>query len=120
MTPTFKALTPAGEWVEGYYFFNNEVHGIMNSKLFSGTWVQVIPETVCMSTPIKDRNNKIVFVGDEIVDEWTSIKHIVKLGYCKEYDFTGFYAESKDGKQSAINHNYNEFITLTGKNIYNL
>ena len=122
MTPTFKALTPAGEWVEGWYFCNGSEHGIINSKFFTGSWVAVLPETVCMATPIKDRHKNTVFIGDEIIDGMSNIKYIVKYGFCKKYAFTGVYVESLEGREATINNDsgedHNHFITLTGKNIH--
>ncbi len=75
MTPTFKALTPAGEWVEGYrYDLWNPIQGnripvIDKSDRFdqdgdSVAVVEVLPETVCMATGVVDGEGKMIWEGD--------------------------------------------------------
>lgn len=115
-TPTFKAIAPAGEWVEGWYFCNGSEHGIINSKFFTGSWVAVLPETVCMATGLTDRNGKMIYEGDEAVDTLgnpiTIMWNASKASFClrsPKWVFEHYFEEACEAEQ----------LTLTGKNIHN-
>ena len=122
MTPTFKALTPAGEWVEGWYFFNGSEHGIINNKFFPGSWIEVLPETVCMATGRPDSNGKMMFNGDFVqVDEWIDGMKCYSGIYRIEYnavDCAFLLVDDRDMIVRAMRFNEMDTYTLTGKNIH--
>jgi len=91
MTPTFKALTPAGEWVEGWLMrhkrFLDEKPYIKSSNIGEIVWYEVLPETVCMSTGRADSTGKMMFNGDFVqVDEWMEARQNHSIIYRIEYD----------------------------------
>lgn len=56
---TFKALTPAGEWVEGWFEHSfKDAPVIWTRDKLKGVLHIVLPETVCMATGLTDRNGK--------------------------------------------------------------
>ena len=123
-TPTFKAITPAGEWVEGWYFCNGSEHGIINSKFFTGSWVAVLPETACMATGRTDSKGKMMFNGDVIIFEdtltpmqtGTECEAIQSIGaICWNNEECKFYVTNI---QSADIIDVWDSATLTGKNIH--
>ncbi len=134
-TPTFKALTPAGEWVEGYrYDLWNPIQGnripvIDKSDRFdqdgdSVAVVEVLPETVCMATGRTDSKGKMMFNGDVIIFEdtltpmqtGTECEAIQSIGaICWNNEECKFYVTNI---QSADIIDVWDSATLTGKNIH--
>lgn len=125
MTPTFKALTPAGEWVEGWFdhslkdapviWFHKEGH--------EAGFYEVLPETVCVSTGRPDSNGKMMFNGDFVqVDEWIDGMKGYSGIYCIEYtnlDCAFFLVDyNKSAEDMAIPFNEMDTYTLTGKNFH--
>jgi hypothetical protein len=75
-----------GEWVYGYYcvlpeFHYDKEYNLIETKLqhqiygkksdgFGCGWTVVVPETVCQSTGLTDKNNTVIWEGDFIhIDE---------------------------------------------------
>lgn len=128
MTPTHKALTPAGEWVEGWFdhslkdapviWFHKEGH--------EAGFYEVIPETVCMATGRSDSNGKMMFNGDfvqvdELVAEMQNHSEIYRI----EYDSLGcifklMRLNPQPYQSKFIYFNAYDTYTLTGKNINDL
>src|SRR5574343_755800 len=77
MPPTHKALTPTGEWVEGWYYEHNLKSYIVyedHSDNASTSYNQeALPETMCMATGRPGSNGKMMYEGDEITFEDTEI-----------------------------------------------
>lgn len=114
-----------GEWVEGYllqsnlivpagHFFNfcrcNDKNIITNDSCL--VFYEVIPETVGQCTGLNDKNNKKIFEGDIVSNEWCLISgnSVVKFGehrgsyMSKEYQqgHYGFHLEHLDPSEEAI------------------
>jgi uncharacterized phage protein (TIGR01671 family) len=80
------------EWSYGCYFYNGNEHGIVNNKAFTGSWVEVHPETVGQFTGLQCKNGD-VYEGDIIKDKGKIMKVIWKKEACQFWliwkDFKG-------------------------------
>lgn len=123
MTPTHKALTPAGEWVEGWFDYSDQTSPTIWMKDKStGIPETVLPETVCRATGRTDSNGKMMYEGDFVqVDEWIDSRE----GYSGIYQIKytnldcAFYLRDNSGIFTrAIRFNEMDTYTLTGKNIH--
>ena len=130
MTPTFKAITPAGEWVEGWLLQTIDPHyvndRVFNTFIHSGVNIsrptEVLPETVCMATGRPDSTRKMMFNGDFVqVDEWMDAMQNYSGIYRIEYnnvDCAFLLVDDRDMITRAIRFNEMDTYTLTGKNIH--
>lgn len=124
MTPKFKALTPAGEWVEGWFGLSDKKRPVIWTNDFStGNPVEVLPETVCMATGRPDSTGKMMYNGDFVqVEEWFALTKGCSGIYRIEYNTVdcGFVLvdDNKSGENMAICFNEMDTYTLTGKNIH--
>jgi len=71
-------------------WFNDGSGGILNQSFLSDL-VEIM-----QGTGILDLNGREVHVGQTIKDTWTNRFYTIRLGYCKEHRFTGFYCFSPD------------------------
>lgn len=112
MTPTFKALTPAGEWVEGHY--NSMVHHFKRYNIIyteHNGQHEVLPETVCMATGLTDKNWNMIYEGDEL--EIDGMKMFV------DWFDGGFHlGRNENQTRSHASQDRTRKFTLTGKNIH--
>ena len=95
-----------GKWVEGYYVCNGEHCYIFSGKLgiinkhFNWERYEVIPETVCRCTELKDKNGKWIYEGDVV--EADGYIFFVKFGKCggvandENYGYMGYYLDGFD------------------------
>lgn len=64
------------EWVFGFYFTNGKEYGIVDNKIFIGSWVEVDPETVGQLWATI--NNNKYFEGDIIsVGLFTNVTYVI-------------------------------------------
>ena len=86
-TPTHKALTPAGEWVEGWFDYSYGDHPVIWLKQPNeeeeGSFVEALPETVCRATGRPDSNGKMMYEGDYVQIEGDP--DIYEIEYNQEY-----------------------------------
>ena len=100
MKPKFKAITTEGKWVEGFLLPNNVIRvGRINKDADGNEYTEVvgdfkaIPETVCMSTGLKDSNGKEIFEGDKFFDDEDSEYFAIEWNYelcCFQCCFYGY------------------------------
>lgn len=87
----FKAKTCNGEWVTGFLHCKDDKWYISN-KSGSPFAYEVIPDTICRCTGLKDKNGNLIWEND-ILNPFSDLKGIVKFGERSfGYEF-GFYIE---------------------------
>lgn len=125
MTPTqtHKAITPAGEWVDGWFDYSDQTSPTIWMKDKStGIPETVLPETVCRATGRTDSNGKMMYDGDFVqVDEWIDGMEGYSGIYRIEYntvDCAFLLVDDRDMITRAIRFNEMDTYTLTGKNIH--
>ncbi len=131
MTPTqtHKALTPAGEWVEGWFDYAYNDHPVIwfEQPSEEDSFVVVFPSTVCRATGRPDSKGKMMYNGDLVqveevqVDEWINGMEGYSGIYRIEYntvDCAFLLVDDRDMITRAIRFNEMDTYTLTGKNIH--
>ena len=95
------------EWVEGVAIFaDNKAFILNNAKVefitgfnenrLNFVLVEVIPETVCRCTELKDKNGKLIFEGDIVKDTQSGICYFIK--WFSEY--ACYSLANKDGEMN--------------------
>ena len=126
MTPTHKALTPAGEWVEGWFDYSSVDAPVIwiSGETYFGSNRIVLHETVCRATGRPDSNGKMMYEGDYVkVHKWIDVMKGYSGIYRIEYNIFDcafcLVDDNKSGEDMAINFNVMDNYILTGKNINN-
>lgn len=123
-TPTHKALTPAGKWVEGWFDYSYNDHPVIwfEQPSEEDSFVVVFPSTVCQTTGRPDSKGKMMYDGDFVqVDEWMDSMEGYSGIYRIEYntvDCAFLLVDDRDMITRAIRFNEMDTYTLTGKNIH--
>lgn len=111
-TPTHKALTIDGEWVEGWFDYSDEEYPIMGYPKGTDSimYEPVLPHTVCRATGLTDKNGVHIWEGDELALE--------DMTFYVEWFDGGFHLGRNDSQtKSPISQDRTRKFTLTGKNI---
>ena len=67
-----------GEWVEGHYITNEKdpnhayigyLFGVVDGMVHDTDIVEVIPSTICQCTGLKDKNGKLIWENDIVIDD---------------------------------------------------
>ena len=90
--PLFKAKRKDdGEWVEGYYMPRPNNPGKLRNYIVvvsQEKWYEIVPETLCQYTGIKDKNSQKIWENDIIKHERSDTTGAVKwfkedyVGWC--------------------------------------
>lgn len=90
----FRGKNLLGKWIEGdllQYLGCEKKHIVRHSTGAGGQ--EVIPSTIGEYTGLKDKNDKMIFEGDIVKNEWCFIKSnsIVRFGEYKSHDSSNDY-----------------------------
>lgn len=90
----FRGKNLLGKWIEGdllQYLGCEKKHIVRHSTGAGGQ--EVIPSTIGEYTGLKDKNDKMIFEGDIVKNEWCFIKgnSIVRFGEYKSLDSSNDY-----------------------------
>lgn len=86
-----------GEWIDGYYY------RILDKGYMLPDMIEVIHETVCQYTGLKDKDGQEIWEND-ILDDWNGRTAVVKFGKfeiedehdCSTTEVNGWYADFID------------------------